>query len=231
MQSSALKNRDDFFIVVYEFFEGLSKRPKLLIIAAVALVGGGFLIAHQVNHREAVQESAKSALYAAQQAIEGKTPEKASPYQKIDVDSQYGDGIKKLATVAENYPGTRASFEAVLQIGNLYYDHQSPEKAILWFSKAADGAPAQLEKASALSALGHAQENAGKFSDALQSYDKAINLGEGSLQGDLLLAKARCEEALHDVAQARSTYDQILAKLPETESSRIATILKNELTQ
>jgi tetratricopeptide (TPR) repeat protein len=161
-----------------------------------------------------------------------KKPEadlEAVAFKKLDVDAKVADGVAKLKHVAEEYQGTRAGYEASVQLGNLYYDHGDPAKSAEWFSKASDAAPGQFERALALSSLGYAQENAGKSADAAQTYERALNLGEGSIKGDVLLGMARSYEALHDSAKAKSTYDKITSELPNTEYSRTAELRKARL--
>ena len=60
-------------------------------------------------------------------------------------------------------------------------------------------------------------------------FQKALELGEGSLKGDLLMAIARCQETLHDSSKARSIYDRILSELPNTEYAKAADINKAQL--
>ncbi len=150
-------------------------------------------------------------------------------YQKMDVDAKLPGAVKKLIQVEQSFTGTRSAFEARLKLGDLYYNHGDYAKALPWFQKAIDSAPAKLEKALALSSLGYTYENLSQLNDAIQSYQKANNLGQSSVKGDLLLGIARCYEALHDSAKARSTYDQILTELPNTEFSKSAELYKNQI--
>jgi tetratricopeptide (TPR) repeat protein len=150
-------------------------------------------------------------------------------HQPLNVDSQLPETVKKLKEVDEKFGKTRAAFDARLKLGNLYFEHGEVTKSIPWFEKAADTAPGNLEKAMALSAIAYAYENSGKPNDAIQAYQKAINLGEGSLKGDLLMGIARSHEANHDSAKARSTYDQILTDLPGTDYAKSAEAYKAQL--
>ena len=103
------------------------------------------------------------------------------------------------------------------------------EKAQPWYQKAADTAKGKFEKSLSLSALGYSFENLGKHANAIESFQKALDLGENSLKGDLLLALARCYGSIHDVAKARSTYDRVLSDLPNTEYAKNAELYKNQL--
>ena len=151
-------------------------------------------------------------------------------FQKIDVDAKFQNSVKKLTEVQTNWNGTRSAFEARQKLGNLYFHHGEYSKSLPWFEKAFASAPNTFEKAQILSAMGYAQENLGQTDAAIQSYQKAIQLGEGSLKGDLLMAMARCYEFLKDTAKARSTYDQVLVDLPNTEYSKTAELYKGRLS-
>jgi tetratricopeptide (TPR) repeat protein len=150
----------------------------------------------------------------------------ALSYKKLDVDAEFKDAISKFTAVSEKYSGTRPAFEARLYLGNLYYNHGESEKALPWYTRAVDSASGSMEKAFAYSALGYAQENAGKNQDALDSFDKALNQGEGMIKGDVLLAIARNQTKLGKSADAQATYDRIVKELADTEFSKTAENLK-----
>jgi tetratricopeptide (TPR) repeat protein len=150
-------------------------------------------------------------------------------YQKMDVDAKLPHAVQKLKEVEQSYAGTRPAFEARLKLGDLYYNHGDYSKSLPWFQKAVDSSPGKLEKALALSSLGYTYENLSQHNEAIQAYQKANSLGQPTVKGDLLLGIARCYEALHDSVKARSTYDQILTELPNTEFSKSAELYKNQL--
>jgi len=239
------------------FFNELSKnyRAVLAVLIAVLILGGaGILVS---NRKEAKAEEARNALYLAIQAVQAdakrvaeaepkpavdpktaKAAKQAAPiaaspetieYKKLDVDAEFARGVQMLRTVAEKYSDSRTVFEARLQLGDLYYRHGQPAKAVSWYQEAAQGAPGLFPKSLAFSSWGYALESSGKPSEAISVYEKAISIGEASLKGDLLLAIARCHGLLNDSAKARSTYDQILSQLPNTEYARQAEALKAKL--
>lgn len=220
----SLKKPDHFMVSITRFFTQISKHTVLFFggIAGLFLLGVGG--AFYAQHREARNEAARNALYLAEKSLEKDAKATAGP-----VETQYADSIQKLKGVESGFGSGRAVFEARLKLGDLYLNHGDPNQASTWYIKAVDVAPGRLEKGLALSALAYAQENLEKPNEALQSFQKALNLGEASLKGDLLLGIARCYSAMQDSAKARSTYDQILTDLPNTEYSRTAEILKNRL--
>ena len=238
-----------------EFFNELSKHTNALAVAVGVAVVIGFIGVYVNSRQDAKSDTAKDSLYLANQMIEkkltalaeaakpaapetakDKAPAKPAPansnmvaYKRLDVDTELADGVRALKNVAEKFSGTRAAFDARLQLGDLYYRHGQADKAVPLYQKAVETSPGPFQKGLALSSLGYALENSGKLSEAVQTFEKAIGLGEASLKGDLLLAVARCQEGLHDTAKARSTYDQIVSQLPNTEYSRSAQTLKAKL--
>jgi tetratricopeptide (TPR) repeat protein len=150
-------------------------------------------------------------------------------YKKFDVDTTLAEPVKQLQLIVTDFSNTRAAFEARLTLGDLYYNHGQAEKSVKWYQEAADSAPGTFEKALAFYALGYSFENAAKPGEALKIYEKALNQGEVGLKGDLLLATARCYESMHDIAKARSTYDRIIAELPNTDYATSAQVFKAQI--
>ncbi len=246
----SLKRPDGFTAMVSSFMKGLSKQTGLFIAILGGLLAIGVGIALYINRLEAKSLSARNAFYQAEKAWETefkaldarenpkqKESTKEAPsaateallFKKLDVDAQFPEAIKKLKAVDSEFATTRSAYEARLKLANLYYHHGNYEKALPWYQKALETAPNKLEKAIALTSLGYTLESLGKPTDALQFFQKAVNLGEGSLKGDLLLAVARNYEALQDTANARSTYEKIILELPNTEFSKAAETYKAQL--
>lgn len=153
----------------------------------------------------------------------------AVSYQHFDVDAKLGDTVKQLQAIGQGYPNTRPGYEAMMLLGKLYLDHGQALKAQEWFVKSTESAPTKLDKALAWSSAGYANENDGKFKEAIEAFDKAIAQGEGVLKGDVMMGKARSYQALKDNGQAKTTYDQIISQLPNTEYSKSAESLKARL--
>lgn len=150
-------------------------------------------------------------------------------YKNLNVDEKFPGSVRKFKEVDQTYGGTRLGFEARLKLGNLYFDHGNFSQALPWYEKAFKTAPANFEKVVSLSAMGYTYEGMGKHSEAIEYFQKALNLGEGSFKGDLLFGIARSYEGIHDSAKARSTYDQILAEFPGTDLAKKAEVLKSQL--
>ena len=198
-------------------------------LTAIAVAEAPVVPVKALNIKDATKDVTKD-------AKDAKAPPKPAPpdaaavaHKRLDVDAKLAEGVTKLKAVITDYKGTRPSFDAALVLGDLYFDHGDAAKAVPWYQAAADQAPANFEKAMAIYSLAYAFESAGKYPEALQSYEKSMNLGEPGMKGDLLLAMARTHAQAHDTAKARTVYDQILSQLPNTEYSRSAEMLKGLL--
>lgn len=175
----------------------------------------------------AKKEAADKAKRAEDEASSKKMEELA--FSKLNVDEKFPDAVRKFRDVIAKYAPTRAAHEARMSLGTLYFNHGEAAKAAPLFQDASASAPGAFEKSLALQSWGYALENDGKPADAVSAYEKALGYGEGSIKGDILLSIARCQEALHDAAKARSTYDQIITQLPNTDAAKTAESRKAKL--
>ncbi|OFZ21728.1 MAG: hypothetical protein A2X94_15690 [Bdellovibrionales bacterium GWB1_55_8] len=150
-------------------------------------------------------------------------------FTRFDVEQKLPETVKKLKKVVDEFGGTSVGYEANLLLGDLFFDHGESGKAVPWYSQAASTTSVSFHRALALQSLGYAYENDSKPAEALAAYEKALGAGAADLKGDLLLATARSHVALNDQAKARSTYDQILSQMPDTEFAKTARVLKDEL--
>jgi len=252
LDRKALKRPDGFMSALTAAFDKIASRSNIFVIVVAGLLGLGLLGAFFMNRLEARSDSARNALFLATQSMrtelkaisdlekpkaapvdDKKTPNTAPDagvaFKKFDVDAKLPETVKKLKDIDQNFGRTRSAFEARLKLGDLYFNHGEFSKALPWYEKAVGSATGNFEKTLALSSLGYANESLEKPADALQAFQKAVNLGEGSLKGDLLLGVARSYEAVHDSAKARSTYDKILVELPNTEYAKSAEVFKGQL--
>ncbi len=253
VQSPNVPANQGFMASIYGFFDGIAKHTKGVALLVAAMVVIGVAIAFVMNQRDEQAVSGRNALYSAHKSIEtgiktmaeaaapaapqpaGSSVPKAGPdlnawmFKKFDVDAKLAPGVKMLGDVSTKFKGTRPGFEAELELGNLYFNHGEPLKAVPWFEKAALGAPSIFERALAYSSQGYALENAEKYGDAAQVYEKALNLGEETLKGDLLLAMARSYEGAKEFVKAKGVYDRIIKDLPSTEAAKSAENFKSQI--
>lgn len=172
---------------------------KLLagVVAAVAVVVGGY--AFWKERSSAGERAAINMLYEAQ--VSARTL----------IAQKNADGATKaLHAVVDKYPSSRAAFEASLQEGDIWMDEGKFDDAVKSYGWAENNAKDGFSRVLARYNLGIAQESAGKFSEAVISYDDAMKVQDSTfLKPEILMAKARCFEALKDVAQAIGIYQQI----------------------
>ena len=251
-----LKRPDEFYSHVRSWFEKFSQNTKQMGIAfgVFLIITAG--IGVYLNQKDAKETRAQNQLFLAQKTLaeslkklaaaekkpETPSEEKAnaktnaktkepSPeeilFKKVDVDSTFTETIQKMKTVAQDFPGTHAAYEALSTLGTLYYRHGHAEKSIDWFLKASQEASGSFEKALALLSLAYAYENSGKYSEALTYFEKALNTGEKSVRGDALLSMARNHESMKAKDKAKTLYDQVISEMPETEFSKHAELYKS----
>ncbi len=259
LNRKSLKRPDEFVTTVRTVFDEIADHWRALAILAGLLLAAGLGLALYANQRNSKLELARGALFRANQALEkemtalavalappaepekDKTEkdkaEKTKPkpdaqsiaFKKFDVDAKLGSSVGQLKAVITSFPNTQPAQEAKQALGDLYFNHGESLKALSWYQAAVDSAHEPLDRALGLISLGYAEENAGKFSEASQNYEKALALGEEGLQGDILLGLARCQEGMKDLAKAKVTYDKIIQQLPNTEYAKTAEVLKANL--
>lgn len=180
---------NSFFSGNWKFFAGLV--TAVVVVLAVA----GFWN----ERRKSMEREATNMLYDAQTAARDFVAKKDA-----------AGAEKAFAPLLDKYPNTRAAFEANLQIGDLYMEAKSYAEAIKRYEQAAGLANDSFSKLLARYNLGIAREQAGQFQEAVVSYDDALKI-EGStfLKPEILMAKARCFEALKKVTEAVAVYQMI----------------------
>lgn len=227
----------------------LMRKVLWFLVAAIVIVGAVIGI-YQLRQKKIL--AAQDALYRAQQAYEEEAKKLAPPapkpaddptadkksgpetqesglFKKLDVAQNFPKTVQAYTQVIASYGGTSVGFQAKLALGNLYLDHGDSAQAGSYFSAAIDSAPSNLEKSSALANYAYSLENQGKHPDALQSIERALNLGESSFKGDLLMAQARNFEAIKEFAKAKASYDRVIAELPSSPLSQAAELQKAQL--
>jgi TolA-binding protein len=136
--------------------------------------------------------------------------------------------VKAYRSVIERFPDTRAGYDARMTLGHIYLQHGQAAQAEDWLNQAASSSPRGVERGLALLALGYSREGQGKLKEALDSFNQALATGEEAVKADALMAAARSYEGLHDLANARATYDKVIAQLPNTEHARNAELYKSQ---
>lgn len=225
--------------------------PKTLAL----VVGSGLVVAviagFWLSRRDERSAAASQALFVAQKSLadeeqkykDANTPKtpvdsKKAPapavepdlaYRALNVGEVFKGGVTALQGVATDYSGTRAGTEAALHLADLYYRHGQWDQAVQWFVKAQGSASHSIDRAAAWAGQGYALENLGKRQEAVQAFERALQVGEESWKGELLLALGRNQAALKQWAQAKVTYEKIIKEVPGTEAATTAESLKARL--
>jgi predicted negative regulator of RcsB-dependent stress response len=167
----------------------------VILAAVIALVAAGIL-----NERSKANErAATNALFDAQKSV-----------RELAEKKQITEADQALQKVAAEHHGTRAAFEASLQGGDLFMDSAKYDEAAKRYETAAKDGKDSFSKILARYNLGIALESAGKFQEAVASYKDAIALkGSDFLKPEILMAQARCFEALKEIPKAVEIYNQV----------------------
>jgi predicted negative regulator of RcsB-dependent stress response len=132
---------------------------------------------------------------------------------KAASESQPATAAGRYVDFAKKYSGTPSGFEAAITAADLYTEAKDYTAALAQYSFAAEHAPDNFTKTLALYNRGVAQENAGKFQDAVASFEQAAKNAESdSLKPELLLSQARAYESLGDSKKAIDLYRSIQDK-------------------
>jgi TolA-binding protein len=246
-QQNLGKNADTFTKSTYRFFDSLAHHSRGLVF-----VLGGVLVlllasALLMGQKEKTAAEARSDLFLAEKKYEtelkalappapkpeGKDAKDAkapppddSEYKAFDVNAKMPETIKAYRQVIELYPSTRAAYDARMALGHLYLQHGQANLAEEWLTQATSSSPRGIERALSFLALGYSREGQGKHKEAIDSFTTALSTGEDAAKGDALMGIARSYEALHDLTNARATYDKVIAQLPNTEYARNAELYK-----
>ncbi|MGZ3702291.1 MAG: tetratricopeptide repeat protein [Bdellovibrionota bacterium] len=164
-----------------------------VVLVAVAAIG----ISNEVHSRHEL--AGTNALYDAQTAAHKAVAEK-----KFDQAEQI------YSAMIDQHSGTRAAFEAELQLGDIWMDAGNYDKAVTYYQKAAAESADPFSKLLATYTIGIAKESAGKFDEAVKSYEDALAInGSDFLRPEVLMAQARCLEALNQGKKAIEIYKTV----------------------
>jgi predicted negative regulator of RcsB-dependent stress response len=183
------KGLEDFFVDNWKAVAGA--------IAAVVVLIAGYAIWNEMH--QAREARATDALYDAQKIARAAAEQKKIP-----------EADAALQKVSTEFSGTRAAFEASLQAGDLYMDAGTYPQAVERYDQAAKAAKDAFSRILARYNLGIAKESAGQFQEAVAAYDDALNTnGSDFLKPEIMMAQARCYEALNQAPKALSIYQEV----------------------
>ncbi|MGZ3695800.1 MAG: tetratricopeptide repeat protein [Bdellovibrionota bacterium] len=184
------------------FSDVVAENWKLVLgaaLAALVLIAG---VSLWKEHNQSRELAATNALYDAQ--IQAKD---------LLAAKQMDQAEKSFAKLLADYPGSRAAYEAELQIGDFWMDAKNFDKAAEHYEKASKLGKDAFSKLMAHYNLGVAQESAGKFKEAIATYEEAIKTeGSDFLRPEVLMAQGRCYEALKENQKAIEVYKTVQEK-------------------
>lgn len=223
-----LKRPDAFQERASSTLEFFSKNARALIVAALGLLAVAAGVALYSNSKSNQNAAANSAFFLVRKplvtALE-KAPKDATWEQSVKED------LGKVEAFAKDHKGTQASFEALLLVGDAYFDHGNYAKASEYYKQALDGGLSRSMKALAQHSLAYAHENAKQNDQAIESLKQVIASGEKSLKGDSLMALARNFAAKGDKAKATEYYEQVTKDFPNSALAKTAEAQKLTLGQ
>ena len=172
-------------------------------IRSISVAVGGLVLvlalaAGAVELKNRKEASAVTALYEARQEIEAN--------KNIDLAGK----VAALTKVADSHSGTRAAYEALLEIGDLHMDNKDYDAGISAYGQAVDAATEPFARVLARYNKATAQEIAQKCVEAIPSY--AAVLAEPSaefLKPEVLMAQARCNEQAGNNTAAIDLYQKL----------------------
>jgi len=179
-----------------------------IVAAAIIILGGGYL-AYKYLIVQPKAQKAEEAIWRAQDYFAQDSLDKALK----------GDGQSAgFERIASQYKGTDAGELANYYVGVIALKQGDNNKAIKYLK--AFSTDAQQIQARAYKLLGDAYANAGKNSDALNSYKKAAREFETDKTNSaeyLMYAAYFADKVLNDKKQAEELYKEIITKFPNTQ--------------
>lgn len=179
-----------------KYADMIAKHWKILAGAAGAVVVVLGILGIWGEMKSRREQEATTFLYEAQVAARKAADEK-----------RFEEAEKAYQPVVEKFKGTRSAYEAQLQMGDIWMDAGNFEKAIQHYEGAMKSASDPFSKLLGHYTLGVAKESAGKIQDAVNEYEAALKAqGSDFLRPEILMAQARCYEALQQPAKAIELY-------------------------
>lgn len=201
-----MQNNENFGIKIERAFEQAAEKLLQFWKPIAAVIG--VLIVTAIAYAGFHEWKARQDRVAFDALFESQVSSRAFVAQK-----KYEEAEQAFAPVIQKHKGTRAAYEAELQIGDLWMDVGNYEKAAAHYEAAANSAPDPFSRLLANYDIGIAKETAGKPADAVAAYETALNVpGSDSLRAEIMMAQARCYEAMNQAQKAIDLYKTIAEK-------------------
>jgi predicted negative regulator of RcsB-dependent stress response len=222
-----LKRPDAFLEKAGSIIDFVNENSKGFVAGLVLVFVAGLGFAFYTNHHEKEELAANSALYNAKKTL--LTALEKAPKAGADWDKDLRSQIAGAEKVAAEFAGTKAAFEANLILGDAYFDHGEPAKAIDYYKAATNVGRPKTLKALALLSLSYAYENAKRPDDAVAALQSAIATGDKAVRAEALLALGRNLEIKGDKPRALEQYELVAREFPGSALARTAEIQRAQL--
>lgn len=126
---------------------------------------------------------------------------------------RFDQAVELYAPLLAKYPKSRAGYEARLLMGDIWMDAENFAEAAKHYEAAAQAASDEFSLVLARYNVGVARESAGEHQAAIASYEAALKAkGSEFLRPEILMAEARCYEALSQNGKAIELYKTVQEK-------------------
>lgn len=182
----------------------LDQNKKNIFIAVGVLVLAVLVIGLWQDQKSKKNAQATNALYDVQVKA-----------RELSAQKKFAEAEKAFDPIFEKYSGSRAAYEAQLQIGDIWMDAGNFAEAGKRYDEAVKMASDTFSKVLAQYSVGIAKESAGQFQEAVSSYEDALKTqGSDFLRPEILMAQGRCFESLKQNDKAIAVYKSVEEKYP-----------------
>jgi tetratricopeptide (TPR) repeat protein len=206
------------------------KKLVWVLVAFLFLMLGAFGL--YSNHREEQSRIAYDMLHRAGVLLEKKIQSSSTQEKKNldtkEIDLRFAEAITLFKDIYIQFKKTRPAFDACLKLGKLYLDEFQFVLATEWYEKALKIAPNRTEKAWVFFSLAYAHEGVENFSESVRFLNQALDLGEESLRGEMLVALFRNYRLLKDQKQAKIIYEKITGEFRGSEYAKMVSAFEDE---
>ena len=174
-----------------------------VLVAAGAVGLLGLLAFFMMQARAKAEEKASGDLFRATMAV---------------AQGDYASAIPMFKEIVDNQPGTRASRDAMLYLGDSYAATGKPQDAATWYRKYVDKSHGDKEKERVgYLGLGASLEDGGEFAQAAAAYAESVKRSDNDNQrGRALFGQARSLLRGGQSAKAAELF-RTITRLPDAE--------------
>jgi len=210
MNRKELKEPDGFTKLSARFFQLLVVNKKRLLysgVAIVVLLVFGLMYNEYSRKRE---NNASFALALAQESLK-KSEGKLNPESK-----------KLFNKVIKDFGSTFSGLSAKIELADLYFQDKKYEKAYELFMQVNQKSGVKLLKVISLINLAYIKEIQKDYKTALSYFKEMLNYKIEVFDLQAYFGMSRCLEKLHKLDEARSIYNKIISKFPNSEHAKMA---------